>query len=149
MRVMADHSQNVKAFLVHRARVSQQTPFARSSGATAIACSVQEPCAAQMAAGAVMGPGAAADVAIGADGNVRVITGELTLTGNGKTYLLHDGQSFDANTGDVRGETRSKPGLTPFASRTFAWTDLASGPHTVLFDGGLENARRGICSIGD
>jgi len=42
MRLMADHSQNVKAFLVHCGRASQATPIVRSSANIAIAGSVQE-----------------------------------------------------------------------------------------------------------
>lgn len=116
-----------------------------------MACSVQEPSAPpipQIPAGQALGPSRAADVAIGADGNVRVITGELMLTGDGKTHLLRAGQYFDANTGEVRAEIRSKPGLTSSLSRTPGPAEIVSAPQAVLFDAGLENARRGLCWLG-
>jgi hypothetical protein len=151
MRLMADHTQKVTAFLVHRGRASQATPTAPSSAGQAIPCSVQQPsapCLPQIPAGQVLGPSRAADVAIGADGKVRVITGELMLTGDGKTHLLRVGQYFDANTGEVRGEIRSQPGLTSIMSRTSGPAEILSAPRAVLFDGGLENARRGVCWLG-
>ncbi|MGA2544189.1 MAG: hypothetical protein ABSG78_21785 [Verrucomicrobiota bacterium] len=151
MRLMADHSQNVKAFLVHCGRASQATPIVRSSADNAIPGSVLEPSAPPMPqtpAGQVLAPPGAADVAIGTDGKVWVVTGELMLTGDGKTHLLRVGQYFDANTGQVRGETRSKPGRTPIISRTPGPAEIVSAPRAVLFDGGLENARRDLCWLG-
>lgn len=152
VRLMADHSQNVKAFLVCRGRASQATPAVPSSDDTAFACSVQQPSAPsapQNPAGRVLEPSGTADLAIGADGKVRVIAGELMLTGDGKTHLLRDGQYFDASTGEVRREIQARPGLTPIASRNLGSTGILSAPHTVLFDGGLENARRGACRLGE
>ena len=152
MRLTADHNQNVKAFLVHWGRRLQAAPTAGSSAGDALSSSAPAPCApasAQIPAGEAPGSSGPAEVAIGTDGKVRVIAGELTLMGDGKTHLLRVGQCFDAITGEVHGGIRSKPALTSFMSRTAGRAEIVSAPRAVPFDGGLANARRGIFWFGE
>jgi hypothetical protein len=77
--------------------------------------------------------------ALGADGRVRVDTGEMVLTGNGKTYRLHVGEYFDATTDEVRDD----------ASLPSARADVASAPRALAFDAGLAKARRGIYGLNE
>ena len=152
MRLTADHNQNVNAFLVHWGRPSPTAPTAGSSAGNAISSSVPAPgvpASAEIPAGEVPAASGRAEVAIGTDGKVRVIAGELMLTGDGKTHLLRVGQTFDSITGEVHGGIRSKPALRSFMSRTAGPAEIVSVPRAVLFDAGLENARRGILWLGE
>jgi hypothetical protein len=128
MRLVADHNQKITAFLVGRGRAWESAASVRSSGSHAIAC---------------------AAAAIGAGGKVRINSGEMILTENGKTHLLRAGEQFDPYTGEVRGEIQSQPGPAPIPSWAAGQAEIVSAPRAVPFDGGLENARRGIRWLGE
>jgi hypothetical protein len=140
VRLMADNRMNVTALMVRHGK----TRTAPATDGSVIPASGE---ALQIQAGGVMGRLRGADFAIYSDGNVQAVSGEVMVTGGGKTCHLRDGQCLDANIDGS--ESGSRSSLQEVSPQPVCACLVVCVPQPERFELGMANPWRGTARLGE